>query len=75
MIHRFLPCHTLNWQRYLYAKHFFEQFGKQSLINFNYIVYIYERELHINLCKFRLSVCTKVFVTETFGKLEIAVTA
>ena len=38
-----------------------------------HIVLVYERHLAVYLCELRLTVCTQVFIAETFGNLEITV--
>ena len=35
----------------------------------------YEAHFAVNLCKLRLTVCTKVFIAETFYNLEVTVEA
>ena len=72
-VHCFLPGHSLDRELYIDIQYIFEQMRKQSLIDINDIINIYKRKFHIHLCKFRLTVCTKVFITETFYDLEIAV--
>ena len=72
-VHSFLPCDTLNWKFYINIKYFLEQISKESLIYIDYVINIYKREFHIDLSKFRLSVRTKVFVTETSCNLDITV--
>ena len=72
-VHRFLPCHPLDRKWNFYIQHFFEQLRKVSFININHIIHIYERQLHVDLCKLRLSVRAQVFITETSCDLDVAV--
>jgi len=72
-VHCFLPCDTLDRKFHINVKHFFEQICKESLIYINNIINVYERELHIDLCKLRLSVSTKVLITEASCDLNITV--
>ena len=72
-IHCFLPCDSLDWKLHIDTKNLFEQIGKISLIYIDYIINIYERKLHIDLCELRLTVSTKVLITETSCDLDITV--
>ena len=40
-----------------------------------YILLLDEAHLAVDLCEFRLTVCTKVFVTEALDDLEVAIEA
>ena len=59
-VHSFLPCNSLNWKLDIHIQNFFKQISKESLIYIDNIVYVYKGKLHIDLCKFRLTICTKV---------------
>ena len=72
-IHRILPGHPLDRQFHIHIQYLFEQVRQQTFIYINHIVHIYKRQLHINLRKFRLTVCTKVLITETTCNLDITV--
>ena len=72
-IHSFLPCDSLDRKFNIYIQNFFEQVCKKSLIYVDDIINIYERKLHIDLCKFRLTVCTKVLITEAACDLNVTV--
>ena len=72
-IHSLLPCHSRNRKRNFHTKNFFKQHRKESFIDINDIINIYERQLHIHLCELWLTVCSKILVTETFCNLEISV--
>ena len=72
-IHSFLPCDSLDWKFDIYIKYFFKQVCKKSFVYINNIIYIYEGKLHIDLCKFRLTVCTKILITETTCDLNVTV--
>ena len=74
-VHRFLPCHSLDRKLYIHIQNFLEQFCKETLVDFDHVIYIHKGKLHIDLGKLRLSVCTKILVTETFCDLDIAVTS
>ena len=72
-VHCFLPCHSLDWKLYIYIKNLFEKFLKILFIYFDNIIYVNERKLHIDLCEFRLSVRTKILITETSCDLDVTV--
>ena len=72
-VHSFLPGNSLDRKFYIDVQNFFEQECKISLINIDNIIYIYERKLHIDLCELRLTVSTKVLITETSCDLDITV--
>ena len=72
-VHCFLPCHSLDWKLYIYIKNLFKKFLKILFIYFDNIIYVNERKLHIDLCEFRLSVRTKVLITETSCDLDVTV--
>ena len=72
-VHSFLPCNSLNWKLDIHIQNFFKQISKESLIYIDNIVYVYKGKLHIDLCKFRLTVCTKVLITETTCDLNVTV--
>ena len=74
-LHRLFVCHTLDWKLHIHADHFLEQLCKQTLIDIDNIIDIHERKLHINLCKFRLSVGTQILITIAACDLEITVVA
>ena len=74
-LHCLFVCHTLDWKLYVYANDFLKQLCKQTLIDIDDIIDIYERELHIDLCKFRLSVGTQILITIAACNLEITVVA
>ena len=72
-IHCFLPCDSLDWKFHIDTKNLFEQVGKISLIYIDYIIYIYERKFHIDLCELRLTVSTKILITEASCNLDVSV--
>ena len=72
-VHCLLPSHALDRKGNLHTEDLFEESGKQSLIDIDHVIHIDERKFHIDLGKFRLTVCTKIFITETFCDLEIPV--
>ena len=72
-IHSFLPGNSLDRKFYIDIQDFFEQECKESLIYVDDIINIYERKLHIDLRKFRLTVRTKVLITEAACDLDITV--
>ena len=72
-VHSFLPGDSLDRKFNIYIKNFFEQVCKESLIYVDDIINIYERKLHIDLRKFRLTVRTKVLITEAACDLDITV--
>ena len=74
-LHCLFVCHTLNRKLYVYANDFLKQLCKQTLIDIDDIIDIYERKLHIDLCKFRLSVGTQILITVAACDLEITVVA
>ena len=71
--HSFFISHALQGQLHVYIHDVFEYFLHQSFVDVHDIVYINEGQFHVHLCKFRLSVCTQVFVTEAFCNLVITV--
>ena len=72
-IHSFLPGDSLDRKFYINIQNFFKQECKISLININNIVYIYERKFHIDLRELRLTVSTKILISETSCDLDITV--
>ena len=72
-IHTLLPGHTLDWQLHLYTQDLFKQIGQKALIYINNVIHIHKRQLHIDLGKLRLTVSTKILVTEAFYDLDVAV--
>ena len=63
------------WERCLHidAFQFFENSLEEAFLHFNDIVNVHEGHFQVYLREFRLTVCTQVFVTETFYDLHIAV--
>src|SRR5699024_6039820 len=72
-VHCILPCHSLDRKLYIHIQNFFKQISKETLVDFQNIIYINKGKLHVDLCKFRLAVCTEIFVPVASCKLEIAV--
>ena len=72
-VHSFLPGDSLDWKLHIDAKNFFEQIRKVSLVYIDYIININEGKLHIDLCELRLTVSTKVLVTEASCDLDVSV--
>ena len=70
--HGLMPSHTLKWREF-YTTYLFKQMTSHILEELKYIFLLYKRHLTVNLCKLRLTVGTKVFITETLGNLEITV--
>src|SRR5690606_41324029 len=48
---------------------------RSSDLSVQHIFLLYERHLAVDLCEFRLSVCTQVFIPEAFHNLKIAIKA
>src|SRR5690625_2421704 len=59
----------LNRESQMFFPKFFHKFFMQGIDH----LFIHKRHLNIHLRKFRLAICTKVFIPETFYNLEIAV--
>src|SRR5690625_4426779 len=59
----------LNRESQMLFPKFFHMFFMQGIEH----LFIHKRHLNIPLCKFRLAICTKVLIPETFYNLEIAV--
>ena len=74
-LHCLFVGHTLDWKLYINTNDILEQLCKQTLIDINDIIDIYKRKLHIDLCKFRLSVGTQILITIAACNLEITVVA
>ena len=72
-IHSLLPCNSLNRKFYIYIQNFFEKICKESFVYIDNIIYIYKRKFHIDLSKFRLTVCTEILITEAACDLDITV--
>jgi len=72
-IHSFLPGNSLDREFYIDIQNFFEQECKISLVNIDNIVYINKGKLHIDLCELRLTVSTKILITETSCDLDITI--
>ena len=73
IFHSICPWHTLERFGQLNTAQFFEEVFCHTFEKFDYIVLLYERHFTVDLCKFRLTVGTQIFVTETFCNLEITV--
>ena len=70
-LHAFLPGQTFKC-RELNVLEFRENRTHQLFNDRKDIVLFHKAHLDINLCEFRLTVSTKVFITEAAGNLEIA---
>ena len=68
-----MPCHLLQLGRKLHATDFLKEVTSHILKQIDDIVLIDERHLTVNLCKLRLTVSTKVLVTEALCNLEVTV--
>ena len=72
-IHSFLPGNSLDRKFYIDIQNFFEQECKISLVNIDNIIYINKGKFHIDLCELRLTVSTKVLITEASCDLDITI--
>ena len=72
-VHGFLPGHPRDGKLHVHTNGLLEDPGQQTLIDINDIINVHERQLHIDLGKFRLTVRTQILVTEAFGQLEVTV--
>ena len=70
--HGFVPRHLLQLGQF-HASNLPEQMARHVLKEVNHVVLIHETHLAVYLRELRLTVGTQVFVTETFGNLEVAV--
>ena len=73
IFHGISPRHTLEWFGQFNTPKSLEQMFGHSFESRNDVFLFYETHFTVNLCKFRLTVGTQVFVTETFCNLEITV--
>ena len=74
-VHRLLPGHSLDRKGHLNAEKFMEQVCQQTLVDVNDILNVHKRKLHVDLRKFRLTVCTEVLIAEAPRNLHISVIA
>ena len=73
IFHGVRPCHTLELTFQFHTADFFEQIFRHTFKQVDDVVLFYERHFAVYLSKFRLTVGTKVLVTETLGNLEVTV--
>ena len=73
IFHGISPRHTLERFGQFNTPKSLEQMFGHSFESRNDVFLFYETHFTVNLCKFRLTVGTQVFVTETFCNLEITV--
>ena len=71
-IHGFVPGHALHGPLDIHTQRSFEHISNEAFHHVHDIVHLYERHLHVQLGKFRLTVGTQIFITEAAGNLEIA---
>ena len=71
--HSFCISHSGQRQLDVNVHQVFEYLLHHSFVDVHDIFDIYEGQFHVNLCKFRLSVCSQVFVTEAFCDLVVSV--
>ena len=73
IFHGVRPCHTLELTCQFHTADFFEKIFRHTFKQVDDVVLFYERHFAVYLSKFRLTVGTKVLVTETLGNLEVTV--
>ena len=73
-IHCLFPGHALQRELMLYAGRF-QNFLENAFHHVDYIVFLNERHLDVNLSKLGLTICAKVFIAEATCNLVIALNA
>ena len=73
IFHSIVPGHALERLFNFDATDYLEQMFCHTFKDIQHIFLLNETHFAVNLCKFRLTVGTQVFVAETFHDLEITV--